>query len=85
MVQNVDHFGPALREPVLLRLARRDDDRRRGAVESRKEVALPLALFRPWPEIPAHVLVRYFQRRQELEILILHVLRRVRRNAMRRE
>ena len=45
--QRVDDLGPALGQPVLLRLAGRDDDRRERSVELREEVALPRAFVRP--------------------------------------
>jgi hypothetical protein len=56
--ERVAHAGPALGHPVLLGLARRDDDRRGGPVEAGEEVSLPRALGRPRAEVPRHGLVR---------------------------
>ncbi len=83
--QGVGELGPAFRDPVLVRSAAADDECRERAVELRAKLALPLALVGPRPEVPLHGLVRHADGRQELEVLILHVLRRMRRNAVRRE
>ena len=71
--------------PVLLRLARRHDDRRHRPIERREELPLPRTLVGPRAEVPLDRLVRHAERGEELEILILDVLRLVRRNAVRRE
>ncbi len=83
--QRVGDVTPSLGKPVFLRLARRDDDRRNRTLERRDELSLRVALGRPRTEVPLDRLVRDTDRREKLEVLILHVLLRVRRNAIRGE
>jgi hypothetical protein len=86
VVQRVTHLHPAIGKPVLGRLAGADHHGHDGAVELRHELALPGALFvveRTKP--PLRGPVRHAECVEKLEVLILHVLPNVRRNAVRGE
>src|SRR6266853_441277 len=78
--ERVTYLGPPLRSPVLLRLARPDDDRRDRPADRTNEIPLPLALVRPRTKIPLYRLGRNSESREKLEILILNVLDGMRRN-----
>ena len=56
-----------------------------GPVEPGEELGLPRALLRPRAEVPHRLAVRYAERVEKLEVLVLHVLPFARRNAMRGE
>src|SRR5919107_1048646 len=72
--QSIADRRPAVGQPVLLRLARRHDDRRDRTVELVEKPRLPRALLGPWAELPHRLAVRHAERVEEFEILILHVL-----------
>src|SRR6267143_3592890 len=80
LLERVTYLGPPLRNPVLLRLAGSDDDRRDRPADRTNEIPLPLALVRPRTKIPLYRLGRNSQGPEKLEILILHVLDGMRRN-----
>src|SRR6266446_5598675 len=80
VMERVAHFSPTLWNPVLLRLARRNHDRRNWPTDRRGELSLPFALFRPRTEVPFNWLGRNSERGEKLEVLILNVLDGVRRN-----
>ncbi len=60
-----------------------DDDRGRRTIDPLEELPLPRPFGGPRPEVPDHRHARHAERREELEILVLDVLRRVRREAFR--
>src|SRR4051794_33790539 len=84
-VELVANLGPTLRNPILLRLAGADDYGSNRPAHQRPEAALPHALVGPWTKVPHDRLVRHSQCRQELEVLILHVLNGTRGNFLVRE
>jgi hypothetical protein len=83
--QHVGHLGPPLGEPVLSPAC---SSRRRSArSDGRTSRAAPAARYVPpaTAQIPHRLAVRHADRIEELEVLILHVLPRARRQAVRRE
>src|SRR5258707_6560792 len=72
LVKRVTYFRPPFRKPVLLGLARRHNNRRDRPIDRCNELTLPLSLFWPRTQIPLHQLGRNSQRREKLEVVILH-------------
>ena len=80
--KRVRHLCPPLAAPFLLRIRRANDERRERAGNCAENVVASRDLFRPRSELPLERLSGNAERGEKFEILILHVLRRVRRNAL---
>ena len=84
-VQRIAHRRPALRKPVFLRLARRNDNRCDRSIEDAQSFALLPELMWPGPKVPDRRCVRDADGVEKLEVLILHMLHRVRPHLCIRE
>ena len=84
-VQRIAHGGPALRQPIFLRFTCRHDDRRNRSLEDAQAFALLTAFVRPRAEIPYRRSMWHAERIEEFEILILHMLHRMRLHLRIRE
>src|SRR6266404_6061877 len=80
LLERITYLGPPLGNPVLLRLARPDDDRRDRPADRTNEISLPLALIRPRTKIPLYRLGRNSEGPEKLEVLILNMLDGMRGN-----
>src|SRR5437867_11832224 len=79
-MERVTYHGPTLGKPILLGLAGRHHNRCNRSIDRCDEAALPLALLRPWPQVPFHRLWRDAEHSEKLEVLILYVLNGTRGN-----
>ena len=78
--ERVRHLGPALREPVLLRLAAADTSGAIGRSNFAKNSCCHARSSGHGPRSHVTGLGRHAERGEEFEVLVLHVLHRVRRD-----